>query len=204
MAKRVKQNPPGFTLIEMAIVLVVIGLILGMVYKGRELITQGKVKKVAANYNKIIGGMNTFYDRYGFYPGDGCMSGTPSSPMDCTGEQNGMIDVSGSAGSTPEAQAFWHLLVNVTGILNQDAQKSVFGQDWLIWEEDVYGNGNADWLDLDGGDQADPRIVCALDRMIDDGHDDSGIVTDESNTYTPDTDCWSMSGQGNPKLKILP
>ncbi|WP_462325603.1 type II secretion system protein, partial [Desulfoplanes sp.] len=38
------QNPKqhGFTLIEMAIVLVVIGLILGMVYKGRALVAQGK------------------------------------------------------------------------------------------------------------------------------------------------------------------
>ena len=184
--------------------MVIIGFIIGMIYKTREIIVQAKVKKVAANYHKIVGGMNTFYDRYGFWPGDGCTTGTPSSPMDCTGDRNGMIDVSGSAGSTPEAQAFWHLLVDVTGILNKEAQKSVFGQEWLIWEEDVYGNGNADWLDLDGGDQADPRIVCALDRMIDDGHDDSGIVTDESNSYNPNTDCWSMSGQGNPKLKILP
>jgi prepilin-type N-terminal cleavage/methylation domain-containing protein len=200
------QNPKqhGFTLIEMAIVLVVSGLILGMVYKGRALVVQGKVKKVAANYNKIIGAMNTFYDRYGFFPGDGCTSGTPSSPMDCTGDRNGMIDVTGSAGSTPEAKAFWHLLINVTGILDKNTQQSVFGQDWLIWEKNVSENGNANWLDLDGGDQADPRIICALDRMIDDGHNDSGIVTDESNTYTPDTDCWSMSGQGNPKLKILP
>jgi hypothetical protein len=190
----------------MAIVLVVIGLILGMVYKGRALVAQGKVKKVAANYNKIIGAMNTFYDRYGFFPGDGCTSGTPNSPMNCTGTQNGTIDVNscGSAGCSAEAQAFWHLLIDVTGILDKSSQQSVFGQDWLIWEKNVFGNGNANWLDLDGGDQADPRIICALDRMIDDGYNDSGIVTDESNTYTPDTDCWSMSGQGNPKLKILP
>lgn len=205
MTKRVKQNSPGFTLIEMAIVLVVIGLILGMVYKTRELIAQAQVKKVAANYNKIIGGMNTFYDRYGFYPGDGCPSGSPSSPMDCTGDQNGMIDVDcGSAGCSSEAQAFWHLLVDVTGILQKGSQESVFGQQWLIWQEDINNSGPANWLDLDGGAQGDPKVICALDQKIDDGYDESGDVTDEANDYNPDTDCWSMSGQGNPKLKILP
>src|SRR6056297_3602140 len=115
-----KKSSSGFTLIEMAIVLVVIGLILGMVFKGRQLIDQARVKKMAANYNKIIGGMNTFYDRYGFYPGDGCegTGGTPASPMDCTSEKNGLIDVDcGNAGCSDEAKAFWYLLVDVTGIL---------------------------------------------------------------------------------------
>lgn len=205
MAKRVKQTPTGFTLIEMAIVLVVIGLILGMVYKARELIASAQVKKVAANYNKIVGAMNTFYDRYGYYPGDGCTSGTPDSPtQDCNGDRNGIIDVSGSAGSTPEAQAFWHLLIDVTKILQKGSQESVFGQKWLIWQEDINGSGPANWLDLDGGAQGDPKVICALDQKIDDGYDESGDVTDEANDYTPNTDCWSMSGQGNPKLKILP
>lgn len=201
----------GFTLIEMAIVLVVIGLILGMVFKSRELIDQAKVKKVAANYSKIVGGMNTFYDRYGFWPGDGCEVPNPDSPKDCQGERNGLIDVAscGSAGCSDEAQAFWHLLVNVTNILDSNAQTSVFGQDWLVWEKDVAGSGPASWLDLDGGAQGDPRIVCALDQKIDDGYHDSGDVINDpwgvvNPEYGPDTDCWSLSGQGNPKLKILP
>ena len=199
------QHPCGFTLIEMAIVLVVIGLILGMVFKGRQLIDQARVKKMAANYNKVIGGMNTFYDRYGFYPGDGCEGHPePSSPMDCTGERNGLIDVSGSAGSTDESQAFWCLLIDETGILDENVQQSVFGQDWLIWQEEIGDSGPANWMDLDGGPQGDPRVICALDQKIDDGYDESGDVTDEANDYNPDTDCWSLSGQGNPKLKILP
>ena len=202
--KIINAKQSGFTLIEMAIVLVVIGLILGMVFKGRELIDQARVKKMAANYNKVIGGMNTFYDRYGFYPGDGCDDANPSSPMDCTGERNGLIDVSGSAGSTDEAQAFWYLLIDVTGILDDNVQQSVFGQDWLIWQEDIGGSGPANWMDLDGGPQGDPRVICALDQKIDDGDDATGDVTDETNDYGPDTDCWSLAGQGNPKLKILP
>ena len=37
----------GFTLVEIAIVLVIIGLLLGGVLKGQELITQAKIKNVA-------------------------------------------------------------------------------------------------------------------------------------------------------------
>ena len=49
----------GFTLIETAVVLVVIGLILGMIFKSRELIDQGRVKNLAAQHAKIIGAIST-------------------------------------------------------------------------------------------------------------------------------------------------
>ena len=65
-----KRNQ-GFTLVELAIVLVVIGLILGMAFKGKDLIDGAKVKNLAAQYNKVVAGANTFYEKYGFYPGDG-------------------------------------------------------------------------------------------------------------------------------------
>ena len=42
-----KRNQSGFTLIEIAIVLVIIGLLLGGVLKGQELINSSKVKNLA-------------------------------------------------------------------------------------------------------------------------------------------------------------
>ncbi|MDQ5888705.1 MAG: hypothetical protein QG667_1999, partial [Pseudomonadota bacterium] len=67
-----KPRQTGFTLVELAIVLVVIGLILGMAFKGKDLIDSAKVKNLAAQYNKIVAASNTFYEKYGSYPGDGC------------------------------------------------------------------------------------------------------------------------------------
>ena len=64
----------GFTLVELAIALVIIGLVLGMTFKGRELIDGAKVKSVQAQYGKISAAMNIFFEKYGFYPGDGCAS----------------------------------------------------------------------------------------------------------------------------------
>lgn len=61
----------GFTLIEMAIVLVIIGLILGAVLKGQELIGNAKVKKLQQQYiNGLDGFIWGFYDRKGRLPGD--------------------------------------------------------------------------------------------------------------------------------------
>ena len=45
-----KRNQSGFTLIEIAIVLVIIGLLLGGVLKGQELINSAKVKNLVKAY----------------------------------------------------------------------------------------------------------------------------------------------------------
>ncbi|MDP2825009.1 MAG: prepilin-type N-terminal cleavage/methylation domain-containing protein [Sulfuritalea sp.] len=65
---RSKQS--GFTLIEIAIVLVIIGLLLGGVLKGQELINSAKIKNVANDLNGISAAVYSYQDRYKTYPGD--------------------------------------------------------------------------------------------------------------------------------------
>ncbi len=48
-----KKQQTGFTLIELAIVLVIIGLLLGGVLKGQELINSAKVKNMATDFKNI-------------------------------------------------------------------------------------------------------------------------------------------------------
>ena len=194
-----RKSNRGFTLVELAIVLIIIGLILGMVFKGRHLIDSAKVKHLAAQYNKILAAVNTFYERYGYYPGDGCNRKDPPSVSVCSNPKDGILT------SQQEREAFWHLLINVTHILSASDRRSVFGQDWQIW----YGTSNGrsgDWLDLPGGNQADIRLVCALDQMVDDGESGSGDVQvhNNSNAYHSDSDCWSLNGQVNVVIYVLP
>lgn len=60
----------GFTLIELSIVLVIIGLLVGGVLKGQELIAGTRIKATVAQADAIRAAVNTFQDRYRGIPGD--------------------------------------------------------------------------------------------------------------------------------------
>jgi prepilin-type N-terminal cleavage/methylation domain-containing protein len=64
------RNQKGFTLIELSIVLVIIGIILAAVLKGQDLIQNARAKKVANLINQWQVPMMTYYDRKGMFPGD--------------------------------------------------------------------------------------------------------------------------------------
>lgn len=64
------KQQKGFTLVEMAIVLVIIGLLLGGVLKGQELIKNSKVKALANDATGISAAMNGYQDRFRALPGD--------------------------------------------------------------------------------------------------------------------------------------
>src|SRR5690348_18355681 len=60
----------GFTLVEIAIVLVIIGLLLGGILKGQEMITQAKIKNVINDFNGVTTAVTSYQDRYRALPGD--------------------------------------------------------------------------------------------------------------------------------------
>ncbi len=65
-----KRNQSGFTLIEIAIVLVIIGLLLGGVLKGQELINSAKVKNLATDFKNVPVYIYGYQDKYHALPGD--------------------------------------------------------------------------------------------------------------------------------------
>ncbi|QDX81167.1 hypothetical protein B9N43_07890 [Denitratisoma sp. DHT3] len=60
----------GFTLVEIAIVLVIIGLLLGGVLKGQELVTQARIRNVINDLNGVTAAIQSYRDRYRALPGD--------------------------------------------------------------------------------------------------------------------------------------
>ncbi|OHC67782.1 MAG: prepilin-type N-terminal cleavage/methylation domain-containing protein [Rhodocyclales bacterium GWA2_65_20] len=60
----------GFTLVEIAIVLVIIGLLLGGVLKGQELINSAKVKNFAQDFKQVPLFIYGYQDKYKALPGD--------------------------------------------------------------------------------------------------------------------------------------
>lgn len=64
------KKQAGFTLIELAIVLVIIGLLLGGVLKGQELINSAKVKNIATDFRNIPVYLYAYQDKFRSIPGD--------------------------------------------------------------------------------------------------------------------------------------
>jgi prepilin-type N-terminal cleavage/methylation domain-containing protein len=65
-----KGSLRGFTLIELAIVLVVIGLVVGGVLVGRDLIGAATMRAQLSQIEQLNTGVATFRDKYGGIPGD--------------------------------------------------------------------------------------------------------------------------------------
>ncbi len=64
------QTNKGFTLVEIAIVLVIVGLLIGGVLKGQEMITNAKLKRIESDNAAIAAAMFSYQDRYLQLPGD--------------------------------------------------------------------------------------------------------------------------------------
>lgn len=60
----------GFTLIELSIVLIIIGLIVGGILTGRELIRAAEIRKTISQLEKFETAVNTFKGKYNCLPGD--------------------------------------------------------------------------------------------------------------------------------------
>jgi prepilin-type N-terminal cleavage/methylation domain-containing protein len=119
------KKQSGFTLVEIAIVLVIIGLLLGGVLKGQELINSAKVKNMINDFRATSTFVSGYQDRFRAFPGDQTVAqltanfsatavgGAP--PNECTPEaaglctkNNGRIDGNwNDAAVTSEAFVFW-------------------------------------------------------------------------------------------------
>src|SRR4029434_9166761 len=60
----------GFALIEIAVVIVITGLLMGWVMKGQELVTSARVRNLIAHHEAFKTPYRGFYDRYRALPGD--------------------------------------------------------------------------------------------------------------------------------------
>ncbi len=91
--KDMKQNnQAGFTLVEIAIVMVIIGLLIGGVLKGQAMIENAKVKRVVKQADELRAAVMSFYDKFGVYPGDENKVPLPVNNEAGDGNGNGQIN----------------------------------------------------------------------------------------------------------------
>lgn len=192
--KQQSLKQQGFTLVEMAIVLVIIGLLLGGVLKGQELIESSRVKSVGNEINGVIAAYNGYVDRYRAIPGDDNPTaiGQRGNAWGAAvaGNGDGVIGKGvATFTDTDENLQFWvHL--RASGFLSGDPSdvtvaaipKNAFGGKMSVTSEQLNATGATGTYSL----AADTAKLClgnipgkaarSLDNSMDDGRPNAGLM----------------------------
>ena len=117
-----RRNQAGFTLVEIAIVLVIIGLLLGGVLKGQELINSAKVKNLINDFRSISTFVYAYQDRFRALPGDDANANTHIVGTNATTHATGA-----ATGATGDGR--------INGAWNAPALPANAGEEsYLFWQ----------------------------------------------------------------------
>ena len=172
----------GFTLIEIAIVLVIIGLLLGGVLKGQELITSARVRNLISQQDGVKAAFFGFLDRYRAYPGDysSAQANIPGCAACAQGNNNGQIRSIAGGDVIDEQIAVWEHLSRA-GFINgsytytagaettASAPTNPYGRYLQMIYDNVYDGTPTTRHNLKTGNQIPSDILAEVDRKIDDG-----------------------------------
>ena len=184
----------GFTLVEMAIVLVIIGLILGGVLKGQELVVQARVKSIINDFNQVTAAYYTYFDRYHRFPGDDD-GVTVRFGSGCDGDGNGTLGTAGTGYDTgAENKCLWSNLRSA-GIINKSTPSDSLPANSVGGEIGIQ-DGSAFNGELTGDaiictDDIPFKLAQLIDYAIDDGEPDEGVVMGGTNITSAAADAYS-------------
>jgi prepilin-type N-terminal cleavage/methylation domain-containing protein len=196
-----RTSQAGFTLVEIAIVLVIIGLLLGGILKGQEMITQAKIKNIVNDFNGITAAVNSYQDRYRALPGDDLNAATRwtgSSAGDgngqfCTGACPSPVvspnlynnTVTTTVGA-PEVNLFWwHLRLSgfVSGSTTAGAGSSASQpSNAANGIMGVQTTGMGFTSNIVCSSNLPDKIAIAVDTQMDDGTPNGGQVRGQTQT----------------------
>jgi prepilin-type N-terminal cleavage/methylation domain-containing protein len=177
------KKQSGFTLVEIAIVLVIIGLLLGGVLKGQELITQAKIKNVANDFNGLSAAIYAYQDRYKGFPGDdnGAVARwTNTADGNKDGSVGGEMSAACGAAAADESCLFWQHL-RFSGLIAGDTATRSQPQNAAGGLLGVQSNAGPAAAPILSGliicsTNLLGKIASAIDTQFDNGAPDTGTV----------------------------
>ncbi|MEM9603959.1 MAG: prepilin-type N-terminal cleavage/methylation domain-containing protein [Pseudomonadota bacterium] len=173
----------GFTLIEIALVLVVVGLILGGVLKGQSVIENARVRSLANQIHGINAAWYAFIDRYRALPGDLTTASTQLDTALANGDGNGKVN------SAQEVALVWQHLASggfISGRFDGNAESAGTTGDTECAASTCPQNPYGGFFKLSSGTDGtgtvhlitganiSPAALLQLDLKIDDGDPDTG------------------------------
>ena len=189
------KQQSGFTLIEIAIVLVIIGLLLGGVLKGQELITSARVRNLISTQDGIKAAYFGFQDRYRALPGDysgaNAQANIPNMPGAFGGNGDGRIITVG--GNNEPTLAWMHMSLAgfLTGnyrmaaaneaVAANNTPQNPYNAFLEIIHDNVYSIVTGDpavvvRLNVKTGNQIPVEIMTEVDRKVDDANAGRGTL----------------------------
>ena len=148
----------GFTLLELSIVMVIIGLIIGGITVGQDMIRSAELNSVVSNFQKYQTAVNAFKLKYSALPGDmdNASSYWPTcdaTPANCDGDNDGLIQSELAwlhlslseiiPGSYPVAALPFELGTEMP-------ESSIAGKADSLTSATVYGSPQQNWISIGG------------------------------------------------------
>jgi prepilin-type N-terminal cleavage/methylation domain-containing protein len=175
----------GFTLVEIAIVLVIIGLLLGGILKGQEMITQAKIKNAIADFSGISAAYHGYQDRYRAIPGDdpNAASRWTGATVSPTPAEVGNGRVQGKYNSTTdtdESRLWWDHLRRAGFVAGSGFNQPFNAFSGMIGVQTGDGGTGTALGGFAGiivcSANIPDKVAIALDTQMDDGKIDAGTV----------------------------
>ncbi len=184
------KRQQGFTLIEIAIVLVIIGLLLGGVLKGQELITSARVRNLISTQDGIKAAYFGFLDRYRALPGDYTAATTNINGVSTAACNSGNGNGDGRITTTNQENILAWEHMSKAGFINgtytcaatagtTTSPTNPYGVYMDVIYDGVYGAGTtgtpaAERHNIKSGAQIPVEIIVEVDRKVDDGSPNTG------------------------------
>lgn len=132
------KKEKGFTLVELSIVLVIIGLIVGGVLVGQDLINAARIRAMVSQFEKIDAGGSTFQAKYGSRPGDIAAARATAFGLTAPGgDGNGVVQNAGTANhflAADEISNFWDHLTEaalIPGVATNEVPATQLGKGYI-------------------------------------------------------------------------